>query len=321
MQILLLAGILLQISFLVCSNLNQDDTELLVAYAKLWKAPHIGTRLAFSKLKEKFYKTNFLETMQLVYRSSQAFQCAFFDPSEWNKRSGNSDSFSLSVSDKILWYIRINLTKTFRTEEEKRDQYEALGLLFKMSKKIPTFICQRTLPSLEFLHRNVSFDPSIDYFLLSKTLQRIHRLLGPSVEPKDPSQQLFNLCSLLLIQISAIAEKECMDIFTNEAIRHFRPLVVYLILKLSDCGNSHNIFFQFMDSHSRSVSKIIEYLSGDVYGKYETILIKSNQWFGSLLLQSLGFRESSSSEKWDLWKLNGLLLLRKTIKYRTIEVK
>jgi hypothetical protein len=327
--------LLLQISFLACSNLNQDDTVLLVSFEKLKKDQHFQSR-KFTKLAQKFYQKNLLESVRLAYRKGWNFRNAFFNSVECKNYIDKSDVCCLGTIKRILYLIRKNLTRYLASEDEKTTRFEAIALLIKIVKEAPIDLdeeSKRNLSALEFVHQNISFEYTpkftIDYTSLSFTIRDIQRLL-PVEDIKNPSKNFYNLCSLLAFQVSIISVNRCQKIFENDSIYRARPIIVTLIFDYHCFYIDNELWIDVLYYQNGCVSKIIKFLSGNVPEKMTVLLKDSARFCNSLSIYLFDqknkellnqvfrfpieyiktFLDINSMNKTDFWMLKGLIELR-----------
>jgi hypothetical protein len=343
MQIFSFLCFLSIISFSIGSQLYHDDTKLLVSFAKICKSPSLKNRQTFSIAAENFYNSNFLESIKLANRQGCAFQTAFID-SVVKHING-------SHCKKILYLIRTKLTNIFQTESDR----EAIKLLLKMagksqSKNSP--ISERDFLALKYVYEKISFDYFDDdgfnyYISLIHNFGDVMKLLNPPADTENPSQELFNLCSRLAVQLSNLPINYGVKFFVNDSIKQIRPFLVYLILHFNGSMDSFGLSVKFSLDQNTCVSKIISLLSGNTISKMATFLEGANiscfslffklkygygiETFSQILnspienpldsCEVICLNERTTLNGWDKWVLKGLIEINRYIRPRTLRLK
>jgi hypothetical protein len=341
MQVILFFYIL-SISLLSGSKLNPNDTDLLIAFARLGDCPSRESQLAFVNLVKDYSSVNFTESVRLAHREGWKFRCAFFVAARNFPDLENIGKLCYSDTlDDMISVIASKLFENFYSIKKKKKHFEAIKLIFKVSSEIPIEIgkeAKRKIIALEFIYGNLSFDhssKSIDYVLLQRTFRDISRLFTYRMDPKNPSQDLFNSCSLLAIQLSTIAENKCMEFFEEDSIRGIRPFLVFLILKLTKLKSPSKIYIRFMVNQTDCISKIISLLGINMHYRMRSLL-NFTQSSDNPLSSKLKFRNDpkmfreildlpmeeiksfpnvSYLSAWELWELKGLIELHLFLKH------
>jgi hypothetical protein len=230
------------------------------------------------------------------------------------------------------------LIQSFSTKEDKEEHFEAIGLLLRMADELPIDFdtpSKRHIAAFEFLHRKISFDyfsQFNDYASLFYTFEDIKALLPLCNDHQNPSQELFNLLSLLVIQLSAIFENRCTEFFDQFIIRSIRPFLIFLILEHFDFDFRFKPFVMFILEQPSSTSRLISrFIVLGISYKIRSFFKYADRKYSSLL-QKFKYRkeinsfdqilncqfdqlkglliEGSSLDQKEVWILKGLIEIK-----------
>lgn len=324
--------LVLVIPLSLTSSLNDPRvTHLIALFNRAMESPTFQNCSVFAYNAQRSYAYSFESTVELVSRRDWMFRYFFFNSVEILYLVSVGKLCFTDTAYKLTRSIRRKLRQTFLTESMKKRHFGAIKLMIKMLQEIPIPHSPkylRNISALEYVHKNAAFDytlKTVDYCALNRTFQDIQRHLRQPVNIENPSQELFNLCTLLAVYLSIIWEKECMDIFNSESIYQIRPMLIFLILNGEDSGYFTRNCPLFFNNHpSKCVRYILSHLTGDVSPAMKALLNASNNLSPlhrlrfhlenhSVILsfEEIPVLDQYLMKKWDLWVLKGLLEIKR----------